>query len=298
MEELHFGRAAERLRMSQPPLSQAIRKLESELGVQLPDRTTRVVAPTEAGRVLAREARKTLASFDLAVAEARRAGDADHTLRIGCVPELPMARLQHFLGALREHIGDYEAEITHLPTLDQVRRLQRGELDLGIFHHAGEPYDIETEPLFAGEPLAALLPTSHRLSAKPALGPTDLEEEVLATFPREVNPRLHDGLLSMIRDAGYRFRGVREVGGPNRRDQMAAAALGLGVAIGPFSTLENVEAEPMVVHRPLDPPLLMPDTVLAWRANPPRELGAVLAAAREVARGLRQASGETPPEGS
>ena len=74
MDELHFGRAADRLRIAQPPLSQAIRKLESELGVQLLHRTKRVVTPTEAGRVFAHEARTTLTSFDLAVAEARRAG--------------------------------------------------------------------------------------------------------------------------------------------------------------------------------------------------------------------------------
>ena len=72
--------------------------------------------------------------------------------------------------------------MTHLPSLDQMRRLQRGELDLGIFHHAGPPGDIETEPLFAGEPLVALLSRGHRLSAKPVLGPTDLQGEVLATF--------------------------------------------------------------------------------------------------------------------
>ena len=90
MEELHFGRAADRLRIAQPPLSQAILKLESELGVQLLHRTTRVVVPTEAGHVLAREASKTLASFDVAVAEARRAGGGGATLRIGCVPQLPM----------------------------------------------------------------------------------------------------------------------------------------------------------------------------------------------------------------
>ena len=289
MEELHFGRAADRLRIAQPPLSQAILKLESELGVQLLHRTTRVVTPTEAGRVLAQEARKTLASFDLAVAEARRAGGAGSTLRIGCVPLLPMALLHRFLGALREHARDYQAEVTHLPSLDQVRRLQRGDLDLGIFHHAGDPEGIETEPLFAGESLAALLPTGHRLSSVPVLGPADLQEEILATFRRDVNPSLYDGLMSRIQDAGYRFRGVREVGGPSRRDLMVAAALGLGVAIGPFSTRE-VEEEPMVIRRALDPPLLMPDTVLAWRATPPRQLRPVLAAARDVARGLRGAT--------
>jgi DNA-binding transcriptional LysR family regulator len=299
MEELHFGRAADRLRIAQPPLSQAIRKLESELGVQLLHRTTRVVIPTEAGRVLAQEACKTLASFDVAVAETRRAAGGGSTLRIGCIPHLPMARLHRFLGALRERV-DHEAEVTHLPSIDQVRSLQRGELDLGIVHHPGHLGDIETEPLFGGEPLAALLPATHRLSARPVLGPGDLQGEVLATFRRDVYPILYDGLLSRLQDAGYRFRGVREVGGPNCRDLVVAAALGVGVAIAPCSAREVEETEAVVIRRPLDPPLLMPDTVLAWRAPTPRQLGATLAAARDVARGLREAapgpdSSETQP---
>jgi DNA-binding transcriptional LysR family regulator len=290
MDELHFGRAADQLGIAQPPLSQAIRKLESELGVQLLHRTTRIVTPTEAGRVLAHEATKALAGFDTAVAEARRAGGCGPSLRIGCLPQLPMPRLHRFLGALREHLPNLEAEVTHLPSLDQVRRLQRGELELAIVHDPGHPDDIAIEPLFAGEPLRALLPGKHRLAARPVLGPTDLQREVLAIFRRDVNPTLHDGLLSRIQDAGYRFRRVREVGGPNRRDLMVAAALGLGVAIGPFSTWDIDEAEPVVIDRPLDPPVLMPDTVLAWRATPPRQLRATLAAAREVARGLRAAA--------
>jgi DNA-binding transcriptional LysR family regulator len=303
MEELHFGRAADRLRIAQPPLSQAIRKLESELGVQLLHRTTRVVTPTEAGHVLAREACKTLASFDVAVAEVRRAGGGASTLRIGCVPQLPMERLHRFLGALCETTRDCDPEVTHLPSLDQVRRLQRGDLDLGIFPHARHSGDVETEPLFAGEPLVALLSTGHRLATKPVLGPADLRQEVLATFPRDVNPALYDDLLSLIQDAGYGFRSVRPVGGSNRRDLMVAAALGLGVAIGPFSSWEIGEAAPTVVRRPLDPPLLMPDTVLAWRAAPPRQLGAVLVAARDIARELRREApggdgSETPPADS
>jgi DNA-binding MarR family transcriptional regulator len=80
-EELHFGRAAERLYIAQPPLSQAIRKLERELGVSLLRRTSRVVTQTEAGRVFAEDARNVLASFDRALAEARKAGGVGTNIR-------------------------------------------------------------------------------------------------------------------------------------------------------------------------------------------------------------------------
>src|ERR1700693_6400818 len=83
-EDLHFRGAAERLHIAQPPLSQAIRKLEDELGVSLLRRTSRVVTLTEAGAVFAEQARSVLAGLDLAVAEARRAGGAGSTLPIGC----------------------------------------------------------------------------------------------------------------------------------------------------------------------------------------------------------------------
>src|SRR3954470_14471877 len=89
IDELHFGRAAERLHMAQPPLSRAVRQLEDELGVKLLNRTSRVVTPTEAGLVFAEEARKVLGGFELAVAEAHRAGGPSRLLRLGAVPYLP-----------------------------------------------------------------------------------------------------------------------------------------------------------------------------------------------------------------
>src|SRR3954454_21826940 len=98
-EELHFGRAAERLHIAQPPLSQAIRRLETELGVRLLHRTSRIVIATEPGKVFAEEARKVLAAFDLSVSEARRAAGLPSVVRIGCSPFLPIESLQAFLAA-------------------------------------------------------------------------------------------------------------------------------------------------------------------------------------------------------
>src|SRR2546423_1525620 len=130
VEELHFGRAAERLYIAQPPLSQAIRRLEEELGVQLLQRTSRVVTATEPGRVFAEEARKVLATFDHAVDAARRAGGTGPALRLGCTPHVPMERLRRFIRAISERDGNVLPHVTHIAAHEQVNLLHAMELDV------------------------------------------------------------------------------------------------------------------------------------------------------------------------
>jgi DNA-binding transcriptional LysR family regulator len=290
IEELHFGRAAERVHISQPPLSQAIRKLEDALGAQLLHRTSRAVTPTEAGLVFAEEARKILASLELAVAETRRAAGSGASLRIGCTPHLPIDLVRRFLAALNERDERSRPEVEHLLALEQLRRLRGGELDLGIFHHAADYDEIEVEPIFAGEPLAAFLPPGHPLGRRKTVAPDDLSDEVLVMFPRTANPALHDRMLALIEAGGYRFRDVREATGANPRDVLLAVTSGVGVALKPASLEQADEAGTLVTRRRLDSAVSMPDAVLAWRANPPHGLQTVLADVREVARELHRAS--------
>jgi DNA-binding transcriptional LysR family regulator len=288
VEELHFGRAAERMHISQPPLSQAIRRLEDELGVRLLDRNSRTVTVTEAGRVFAEEARRVLTNFDVAVAEARHAGGATATVRIGCVSHLPLERLHRLLDGIRELCPSSRPQVTHLYTLEQIAWLAAGELDLAIFTRAEEHADVVTEPLFPGEQLAIHLPKPHRLASQLVVRPEDVEGEDLVLFPRRVNPALHDHILRQARDAGYRFREVREAGGAAPRDITSAVAGGLGLALEPPSFTQVAGSDRLVSRRALDPPLVLPDTVVAWRANPPRHLRPVIGAVRDMARGIRE----------
>jgi DNA-binding transcriptional LysR family regulator len=290
IEELHFGRAAERLHIAQPPLSQAIRKIEDLLDVQLLHRTSRVVAPTEAGRVFAEQARTVLAKFESAVAEGRRVGGFGSPLRIGASSQLSLQLMQRLLEAVEERAPALQVEVAHLRGLEQVSRLRSGELDLGIFHYAQDHDEIETESLFAGEAIAAFLPADHRLMRKDVLGPEDLRREVLVTYPRELNPALHDWFMGQLRGAGYRFAGVREASGADPRDAMLAVVEGFGVALGPIWLAEAGQAQTLVERRQLEPPLAMPDLVVAWRANPPAHLKEALDALRDAASSLgRQA---------
>ena len=296
-EELHFGRAAQRLHISQPPLSQAIRKLEGELGVQLLERTSRVVRLTEAGHVFAEEARRVLADVELAVGETRRAGGASYSLRIACVPHLPIERLLTFLEALHARSPGLRPQVTHVTSGEQVRRLRSGELDVGIFNDAGDEEGLEEEPLFPGERLVAFLAVNHPLAARPILGPDELRQEVLVVFPQSASLAPHDRWLALLERAGYRFAGIREAGGTHPRDLLLAVAERLGVVLAPASLGDIGHAGGgLVAPRELDPAVTLANTVVAWRSNPPERLQEALAVVREIARELRAKSPSTQNE--
>lgn len=288
-DELHFGRAAERLHIAQPPLSQAIRKLEEALGVQLLVRTSRAVEATPAGVILAEEARRALATFEFAVSEARQAGRADSTLRMGCVSYLPNSRLQLFLTELKKRDEHVQHEVTHLPGAEQVDRLRSGQLDLGVFMNPDDYPELEYEPLFPSEQISAIVRKGDRLAEKPVLRPEDLASATILTYPRAANPVLYDRYMGRMEDAGFRFRARHEIG-TDSRDVLLAVATGLGVALGPASVVEIAEEGQSVVHRPLDPEVRYPDMAVAWRASMPRRLRPRLGAVREAARELYAAA--------
>jgi DNA-binding transcriptional LysR family regulator len=277
--------------MAQPPLSQSIRKLEEALGVPLLERTSRVVNLTEAGRVFVDQARAVLATFERAVGEARRVGGAAGSVfRIGSAPLLPIQPLVRFLGALHDRDPRSHTEVAHLPSVEQVRRLRRGELDLGIFARVEDIDGLEIQSLFPGEPLAAFVPVGDRLAAETEVTPAHLRDEVLVTIPRSTNPPLYAWLLARAADAGYGFTAIHEAAGFDPRDLVLAVASGAGIAILPRS-LEAANQVGIVAVRALSPPLSMPETVIAWSANPTTRLAPLIAVAREAARDLA----ENPP---
>ena len=100
--------------------------------------------------------------------------------------------------------------------------------------------DLESAPLFLGEPLAAFLPPGHKLAERSdSQAGRPSQTETLVVFPKEAHPALHERLLSLIGEAGYRFQGLRDAGGMNPRDIMLSVAEGLGVALGPVSLQER-----------------------------------------------------------
>lgn len=287
VDQKHFGHAAEQLRVSQPPVSRAIRQLEDGLGVQLLQRARGAVTPTEAGQTLADEARGILANLDLAIGETRRAGGAASTLRVGCLDYLPIEPVQRFLSALRRRQPTLHLTVTHLSLREQVGRLREGALDLGILTYAEGHQDIAMQSFSAGEPIEALLSGDHSLSASRVLGPEELRDQTLIQGPRAAHPALYDWFMALLEDVGYSFRSVKVIDTSNPRDLVLAVAAGEGVMLRPRSYRAVDEAGVNVTRAELDPELVMPDTMVAWRKNPPRYLGQVVAAVEEVARETR-----------
>jgi len=210
------------------------------------------------------------------------------TLRIGCVAELALQRVQSFLGALYASAPRLEAELRHLPSAAQVRALQSGELDLGLLYGTGDLDGIEAVPIFPGEQLAAIVPIGHRLARRPVVTPHDLRQEELLTAPRRIDPAVHDALIARVRDAGHEFRRVREWGGGDPRDVLMAVAQGNGVALAPAPLLDAVgEIATIVTSCPTDPPVRMAAIVLAWLAPANARVSPLLKVARAAARELR-----------
>ncbi len=284
-EELHFTRAARRLGLSQPPLSQQIRQMEEELATPLFDRSRKRVALTEAGRMLLGEARATLAQAERAELVARRAGRGEiGELRVGLFASAPLLpAFARTVIAFRRSLPDARLTLQEAPTLAQLDALQRRALDAGFLRCPSAdhlPPGLDTVEL-AREPLVVVMRRDHRLARRGAPLPlTALAEEPMIFFARSVGTTLHDQLASLCRRAGFAPRIVQEA--RENSTLMGLVAAGLGLAVLPHS-LSQIRVGG-VVARALD---CAEATTITWLAVP-REgrtqlAAALLRCAREAA---------------
>ncbi|MBU8544196.1 MULTISPECIES: LysR substrate-binding domain-containing protein [Roseomonadaceae] len=251
-EELHFTRAAQRLGMAQPPLSQQIRQLEAELDTKLFERGTRHVALTEAGKVFLTEARATLAQARRAELVARRAGRGEiGELRMGLFASAPLLpAFTRAVLAFRARLPDVHLTLRESPTLEQVDALRRGELDAGFLRCPSAehiPVDIAAVELLR-EPLMAMMRSDHPLAAEG--GPLQLSrlaEEKLIFFSAAVGTTLHAQFLGLCRAAGFAPQ-ITQTARENST-LIGLVAAGLGIAVMPASLAQIQVAE--VTHRPL-----------------------------------------------
>lgn len=232
-DELHFGRAAARLHLSQPPLSQQIRQLEAELGFQLFLRTSRRVRLTEAGRAFREEARLLLERLERAAAAARRVASGESgALAVGFVASATYALLPRLYRRFGQRHPGVALTLAEMSTAEQVEALRTGQIQVGLARPPVGDDTLEAEPLLE-EPLVAALPAGHRLAARREVPLPALAEEPFVLFPRQPRPGWIDVVQQACRAAGFRPAVAQEV--LELSTAVTLVAAGIGVSLVPSS---------------------------------------------------------------
>ena len=202
-EELHFGRAALRLHMTQPPLTQAIAQMERSLGVMLFDRTRRRVALTPAGEALLPEVRDVLERAQALPARARAAAAGEvGRVRLAFVSTIAFERLPEWVRDFRLLCPQVALELVEATGDVQRALFARGELDAGlILHSPGFALPELARLPVAEEPLVLALPAQHPLAMAPQLSMDEVLAEPLVIFPRRIVPSLHDAIFGLYHAA-------------------------------------------------------------------------------------------------
>lgn len=247
-EELHFNRAAERLHMAQPPLSQAIRKLESAVGAPLFVRTNRSVALTPAGVAFLVTARSTLRALEEGVAQTRRVAEGiEGHLTLTFINIGPYTPLLRALRGFRHASPGISFTMVEATTQEQVIALEQGRADIGFMRTPGTSVPHLRLATVSSEPIVVALPAGHRLEAAPTIALELLKHDAFVASPRTLGKGFHDQLLSLCHAAGF----VPDIVQHGRQMQtlIALVAAGFGVALLPASLATNARTD--VVFRPL-----------------------------------------------
>jgi DNA-binding transcriptional LysR family regulator len=265
-EELHFGRAAARLHMTQPPLTVAIRQLEARLGTALFHRTRRTVALTPAGLAALAPARKLLADAQALDELARAAGRGlAGRLRLGFVSTIGYGALPQWLSAFRRAHPDIEVQLREA-TLDvQLQAFAAGELDAGFVLHApGAPPPGLERLAVLREPLVLAVAGGHPLAARRRLHAGQVLDQPLVIFPRHISPSLYDALLSFYSAA----QAVPQIEQEAIQMQTIVNLVsgGMGVAWVPAGMMQ-LQRPGVTYLRCTGAPRC--ETSLVWRAQPP-----------------------------
>ncbi|MBV9803442.1 MAG: LysR family transcriptional regulator [Solirubrobacterales bacterium] len=268
-EELHFGRAAARLQISQSPLSQSIRSLEAELGVGLLERTTRRVTLLPAGEAFLPRAREALAAATQAVEDARAtaAGELGH-LDVGFTGSMTYLLLPLLAKALRARLPRLRLQLHgEMLTPDQVEGLLSGRLDLGLLRPPLNHPGLQLEPI-GSEPLVAVLPANHPLARQDRIPVSRLKDEPFITYPSHFRSVVHDAVAATCAEHGFSPTVATEVGETSTLVSFVAADA--GVALVPASAqLMRIGG---AVYRQLLGATHSVQIAIAWRRSDERRL--------------------------
>ncbi|MDB4912449.1 MAG: LysR substrate-binding protein [Gemmatimonadetes bacterium] len=230
-EELHFGRAAERLNIAQPPLSRQIHDLEREIGTLLFDRVARGVELTAAGAAFLPEARLTLAQAERAQRTAMRAAHGETgRLRVGFVEAATHTGiLPDVLSFFRMHLPAIGLSLFELDALQQADAFRDGRIDVGILNSLPLDADrwLKVEVIYSEKVMLAV-PKAHRLAGRARCTLADLAAEPFVLFPRFVDPVMYDDIIARCRAAKFSPRVVQEATGWHTLASLVSAGVGIG----------------------------------------------------------------------
>lgn len=288
-EELHFGRAAKRLSMTQPPLSQSISGLERELGVRLLERTRRKVSLTHAGAAFLDEARATLARATQAVELARRAHRGEvGRLALGYLAATAYSLLPLVLRDFRHGFPGVSLELKELTLPQQFEALRRGDVDIGLLRPPVADAELACETIHS-EPFVVALPASHALARLRRVPALRLAGEPFVMFPRQPGLVSHDLVMGFCLRAGFTPRVVQEAN--QTHTVVGLVSAGIGVALVPASAQRMGLAG--VSYRALREATPRSRTAVAWRrADASPVVGAFLDVARRAAKQVNSSKNE------
>jgi DNA-binding transcriptional LysR family regulator len=256
-EELHFSRAAQRLHISQPPLSQQIRGLEDELGVKLFERTT------EAGKVFLEHSYGVLAQLEQAIEVTQRIGRGEvGRLAIGFVGSATYSVLPDILRVFREQFPAVELQLHELTTQEQIQALHHKQVDVGIVRSAIIEPGLSTECVLQ-ESLVLALPQTHPLSAQTKVSLYALADESFILFPAKMGPIFYEQIINICQQAGFRPKVAQEA--IQMQTIIGLVAAGLGIAFVPAS-LQNFHRSG-VIYRSLQEQTPKTGLYLAWQQH-------------------------------
>ncbi|MCS3430190.1 LysR substrate-binding domain-containing protein [Klebsiella sp. BIGb0407] len=267
-EELHFNRAAKRLHMAQPPLSQAIRRLEEGIGAALFERTNRRVSLTPAGTAFLESSRKILNLLDESVEQTRRISQGiEGHLTLTFINIAPYSALLDVLRRFRNIYPAIAFTMHEATTQEQVQALEDGRADIGFMRLSGRTAPgLRFETIFR-EPIVVALPVSHRLAGSKTIPLAALQDDAFVLSPRHLGQGFHDQLIELCKAAGF----VPRIAQQARQLQtlIALVAGDFGIALLPASLAQDSRKDVMFRPIEVDAPdeLRYVELLMGWREH-------------------------------
>lgn len=236
-EDLHFGRAAERLNMAQPPLSRQIAQLERDLDVQLFDRSRAQVRLTPAGEVLLERARAILDQLDSAFQEVTRIGKGSAgRLRIAFVGSASHGVLPNLIKSYRSHYPDVDLALSAMNNADLERALVQREIDIAVARPLLESDEFRGMELHR-EPLVLAVPDNSKLNAATNIALKDLASETFILYPRRPRPSFADHVLGVLTREGV--TPAETIFAQDYQTAISLVSVGVGISIVPESVASS-----------------------------------------------------------